>query len=379
MKCFRRILVGVLAILSCTSPVAAFCGLDSRTNTGAQLQSSSRFLGRTVTFSPRRSVQAKQPPRARAASSLSMFMGSDGGLLGVGAPEVATILLVGYFVLGPSDLYKVVKEVGKFIQQARTLSTDLTKTVETNLESQLELEEIRKAQRELNDAFSFRRTINVDPEGEEFSAKGKTTEEAEAEGTASIGTAPTKKKKIRRRKKKKPEPVQMEGPVTNDIPDLDMSDLADPKESSEVEFDADKLREERMARLKSEPTENLENPDWLETPDWLKEDMTSTATGGEAEPSSLDQERFAQQLKGDWNESIMANQDKLEPLAKVMERLAILEEEKNAADARLEEEFRLRAQLEEKYYKEARDILEEAAAEVQAEAYVMPKDDKTKA
>ena len=62
---------------------------------------------------------------------------------------------MGYFVLGPSDLYKLVKEIGKFIQNIRTMGTDLTTTFENNMESQLQLEELRKAQRELNDAFSF--------------------------------------------------------------------------------------------------------------------------------------------------------------------------------------------------------------------------------
>ena len=51
----------------------------------------------------------------------------------------ATILLVGYFVLGPSDLYKLVKEIGKFIQNVRTLGTEATKTFENTMESQLEL------------------------------------------------------------------------------------------------------------------------------------------------------------------------------------------------------------------------------------------------
>jgi hypothetical protein len=46
------------------------------------------------------------------------------------------------------------------------------------------------------------------------------------------------------------------------------------------------------------------------------------------------------------------------------------EEEKNAADARLEEEFRTRAELEEKYYRNMSQILEEVApADVQASAY----------
>jgi len=34
------------------------------------------------------------------------------GFLNLGTPEVAVILVVGYFVLGPSDLYKFVKEAG---------------------------------------------------------------------------------------------------------------------------------------------------------------------------------------------------------------------------------------------------------------------------
>lgn len=53
-----------------------------------------------------------------------------------------------------------------------------------------------------------------------------------------------------------------------------------------------------------------------------------------------------------------------------MERLAILEEEKNAATMRIEEEFRLRGELEEKFYKEKRAVLEDAAAMVQADAYI---------
>jgi len=47
----------------------------------------------------------------------------------------------------------------------------------------------------------------------------------------------------------------------------------------------------------------------------------------------------------------------------------ILEEEKKAQVLLLEEEFKLRNELEEKFYQQKRKALEEAAAEVQAEAY----------
>jgi hypothetical protein len=50
--------------------------------------------------------------------------------------------------------------------------------------------------------------------------------------------------------------------------------------------------------------------------------------------------------------------------------LAISEEEKKAADAHLEEEFRLHAYVEERYYQQKSAILEETAAELQPEACV---------
>jgi hypothetical protein len=52
-----------------------------------------------------------------------------------------------------------------------------------------------------------------------------------------------------------------------------------------------------------------------------------------------------------------------------MERLAILEEERLAANIRLDEEFARRAEIEEKFYREKRMVLEEAAAQISAEAY----------
>jgi Sec-independent protein translocase protein TatA len=37
----------------------------------------------------------------------------NSAFLNIGTPEVALILLVGYFVLGPQDLYKLAKETGE--------------------------------------------------------------------------------------------------------------------------------------------------------------------------------------------------------------------------------------------------------------------------
>ena len=108
-------------------------------------------------------------------------------------------------MLGPSDLYKLVKEVGKGIQNFRTLSADVTKTFENNMESQLQLDELRKAQQELTDAFSFRRSINVDQEAEAFATVEPSVEKKSepAAAVAAAEGAPKKKVKRRRIKKKK--------------------------------------------------------------------------------------------------------------------------------------------------------------------------------
>ena len=256
-----------------------------------------------------------------------------------------TILLVGYFILGPSDLYKVVKAIGQGITNLRQLGSDVTKTFENNMESQLQLEELRKAQRELSDAFSFRRSINVDADAE-FNTVTLTNATTTTTATAESTTETTTTQAAPKRKKRKRVKKKMEEPEQTNVPDLEMPPLDDTLIREEEE--RERLRRERLERLEKagmpqqqQPSESLE-----------------------------EQERFAQQLSGDWNEYILKNEKALSPLSKIMERLAILEEEKKAADARLEEEFRLRADVEERYYQQKRAILEEAATELQAEGYV---------
>ena len=332
---------------------------------------------------------------------------------------------MGYFILGPTELYKLTKEIGKTIQNFRSLSTEASKSFESTMENQLELDELRKAQRELNDAFSFRRSINTD-EVSDFNevVQPSETEIAEtaaaaagATGAAAGTTAAPKKRKVKRRRVRKQQPEEAAPPVTaaaaatsdeaatlaaagydasvmeSNVPDLDMSDA--------FQSDEEKLREERMARLAAsgstgsqpseEDTTDMSKPDWFDDRG-LDELMTTPKAGsmdGESSTSAdananpfdtsdlwsdqesraEEQERFAAQLSGQWNDSILENEDKLGPLAKIMDRLAILEEEKKAAVLRLEEEFKMRNELEEKFYQAKREPLEEAAAEVQAEAY----------
>ena len=290
-------------------------------------------------------------------------------------------LLVGYFVLGPQDLYKLVKEIGKTLNTFREASAEATKQFNDSIESTIEIDELRKTQRELmnlNDAFSFRRSINVDEESDPFENKkvegfadprsgvvGGTAEQAAA------GKSPERKKKrkkMRRVKKKKVEAESEEvstGTANGNVEDLSMDDaFKTPEEQEEWEAEMTAIQNTRRERL-----EDSSAADWFTaSEETVAEEVLSQQPKSSFEASE-EQTRFASQLAGDWNEQILANEDKLSPLGKIMERLAILEEEKNAATMRLEEEFRLREDLEEKFYREKRNLLEEAAAEVQADAY----------
>lgn len=294
-------------------------------------------------------------------------------------------------MLGPSDLYKLTKEIGKFVQNFRTFADEATATLENSMEGQLQMDEIRKTQRELNDAFNFRRSINVEADSSPFEVNAKSprldttpptvTEEEEADDKP--------KKKIRRRRVKKKmveeeaeeEPFCVgdtnEGAVANNVPDLDideemldseermMQSLAEAKEElgkEQLEVEAAELRKQRLERLQGGTSSDESR--------LAEQELSSTDGYDSSFLSEADtRSRFEAQMSGNWNEQILGKEDELGPIANIMERLAILEEEKNAADARLRGEFKVREENEEQFYREKRQLLEEAAAKVQAEAY----------
>ena len=65
----------------------------------------------------------------------------------------------------------------------------------------------------------------------------------------------------------------------------------------------------------------------------------------------------------------MENEEELLPLARVMDRLTILEKERDTVNARLDEEFRRRTEMEEEFYREKLKVLEEAAGEISSQVY----------
>jgi len=263
------------------------------------------------------------------------------------------------------------------------------------MEDQLELTELRKAQAELNDAFNFRRSINTNDVGDVFEKTSFSDNIAAAveDGAAVAGagaaaatavdaaattetTAPTKKKRrlVRRKKKKAVEEIDVPTEesvapmIAEEYPDLDMLDVPDLSEE-------EKLRAERLERLGGGGVGDSA-PDASNEPDWFttsEEDIANEVLNNNKDPAlaSFEKNRFQSQLSADdWNAQIMENEDELAPLSMVMKRLAILEEEKNAADKLLEEEYQRRMDNEDKYYLEKRRVLEEAITDIQEEVYM---------
>ena len=78
---------------------------------------------RTTAKSREDSRAAAATAKLRAAPAPAPLMFYQGGVLGVGTPEVLVIAAVGYFLLGPEELYRLSKEIGKIVGQAREYVT----------------------------------------------------------------------------------------------------------------------------------------------------------------------------------------------------------------------------------------------------------------
>jgi len=322
--------------------------------------------------------------------------------------------------LGPSDLYKLVKEIGKFINQIQTLGTDAAKTFESSMENQIEMTELRNAQQELTDAFSFRRSINTDESYEstirQTTRKPTSTEPAPTTTSASEeeegAAAPSKRKRRRVKKiKKAPSPVVEESEINTaapmitqqqkeekivegNVPDLSMADafFENNKEETPITWEGER-DDAKVAQAASAAEEQSVpyNDDWfndLDPPSWpdlspeelavSQEDLseynldTTTADNNSGKMTYQqieEQQRSHMQMSNSWNDKIADNKGNLGKLSFIIGELALLEEQKIAANERLEEEFRVREEVEEKYYQEKRETLESSpAVEVPSDA-----------
>ena len=125
------------------------------------------FLGADGFHAPARRAAARPASRrrpgvaapARPPRRTGPLAFYQGGVLGVGTPEVLVVAAVGYFLLGPEELFKLSKEIGKVVAQVRTYVTDSAAEWQSTFNDELdfkEVKEIQAAAQELQEAFNFR-------------------------------------------------------------------------------------------------------------------------------------------------------------------------------------------------------------------------------
>jgi len=97
-------------------------------------------------------------------------MSLGGGFLGVGSMEVAVILVVGWVVLGPKELIKLTREVGKIFGSLRGIATNARNSLQSIVEADSLTEEFNKVVQSVTDP------LTPDENREEMRSKAKGAE-----------------------------------------------------------------------------------------------------------------------------------------------------------------------------------------------------------
>lgn len=272
-----------------------------------------------------------------------MDFGSD-GFLGVGAPEIAVILGVGYFLLGPTELYRLAKEVGKLVTQLRTAATEASAQFSEAMESQLAISEIREVADDLQQAFS---PMSTNP----FSAAGR-NERINSEA----GLDPSLMY---------PETLSSEETVETTGPTSPLA-AQDELGGAVMASSASSVGEEEGSTVLSEE---------------------------EIKRRAAEQSKFHSQLDGGWNDSVLKGEgpwnndyemkDSTEPMDAddILSQLDGLEKQRLMQVEKLEEEFAMRRRLVDDQFSSTRTMVESFVrrkADLEARVKVMSEELESK-
>eukprot|EP00639_Heterosigma_akashiwo_P035888 CAMPEP_0194725264 /NCGR_PEP_ID=MMETSP0296-20130528/25887_1 /TAXON_ID=39354 /ORGANISM="Heterosigma akashiwo, Strain CCMP2393" /LENGTH=263 /DNA_ID=CAMNT_0039629653 /DNA_START=82 /DNA_END=869 /DNA_ORIENTATION=+ len=85
------------------------------------------------------------PVDTRSKKTEVSLFGPSEGFFGIGGPEALVIFAVGYFLLGPEDLYKLTKEIGDVVGNFQELFKNTQKSITESLESSINLKEMERS------------------------------------------------------------------------------------------------------------------------------------------------------------------------------------------------------------------------------------------
>lgn len=103
---------------------------------------------------------SKAGGQGRRVGRITRRLFDTGSFFGVGVPEATVIALLGWFLLGPEELFKVAKQLGNWLGEARTFISQAARQYESTLNDESTrkaIDGIRETQRKVAEvATSFR-------------------------------------------------------------------------------------------------------------------------------------------------------------------------------------------------------------------------------
>ncbi|CAM9144498.1 unnamed protein product [Laminaria digitata] len=156
LVCACATTVGLAFVPNVGTGCAAFRarqGVEARNTVIPSSHHHSSFAGSPIVHAgraagPRRHGNFAKRGRNGRGRSMGMLLGFDDTILGVGAPEVFIILAVGYFVLGPVELFKLTKQAGVLVGQLRDLGLGTVTNLGNIMDEQIkEAEQVASGER----------------------------------------------------------------------------------------------------------------------------------------------------------------------------------------------------------------------------------------
>mmetsp|Transcript_10790 Transcript_10790/g.17174 ORF Transcript_10790/g.17174 Transcript_10790/m.17174 type:complete len:200 (-) Transcript_10790:1-600(-) len=151
----RAVLVGSVLFVARGSP--SFAAVAGRAPAAAATSSSVAVSRR----GPRSGVSLS-PASSRGRGRVARRIFDSGSFFGIGAPEAVIIALLGWFLLGPEELFKLAKQVGGWLGELRTYIGQAAKQYEGALDDQSTrqaIEGIRKTQRTVSELAGSWRSV----------------------------------------------------------------------------------------------------------------------------------------------------------------------------------------------------------------------------
>ena len=310
-------------------------------------------------------------------------------------------------------LYRITKEVGKFISNIRSVGSETASSLTETLEGQLQLDEIRRAKDELESAFDFRRSINRDYQNQYDYKAGRRSGEGEGEdrileeeegkyvsmeGNEKGQGGSEGKKKVRRRmvrRKKTKEEEEVAGSTTKQAPTSTQTQTqtqtaVEDWESAIGNTNQDPVHQQEQQKVQKdddEEEEEMSDDEWYadlmsKGEDNINDEYEDGGGGGgedadgdvadDADDYEMDiaKSRFQSQLdSSSYNASVLSqsesNLSQSNAVVEIMKRLALLEEERKEALNLVREEAKKKGEINEKAFREKKELLQDGIRAIQ--------------